>query len=223
MLGASDTKRQLRRKPRRRHRGGIKTNASALLLSLVLLADKPDVALGWLHHARSAAGQQQWDRGHHSGGSGSTATPAAAASPPPPTTTSPMARQRVLHSAALQGRRSRRRSSFRLSGTAGGEPGKTFEAPVVEGAVAGGAAAAAAAAKVPVAATSRAGSTTTRRDSVNQLGGWGVKGAWREAVEQLETERSRGLKPVRAGCCRVGAPSRGMSPSHTVCSKYVLG
>lgn len=230
MLSSSGAERQLRhRQPHLRHRGGLKTNAPTLLLSLVLLADKPEIALGWVHHARSTAGQQQqWDRGQRWARNGPTSTPAAAAAAEAPVAASPVDRRRVLQSAALRGRRSGRRSTCRLAGTTGGEPGKTFEAPVVEGAVLGGAAPAAptasaaapAATKLPDGATSRAASVTTGRDSVEQMSmsmsRSGAKGRWREAVEELEKKRSQGLKPVSCSSvclsvCRVGTPCRGMS------------
>lgn len=146
----------------------MKINASVLLLSLALLGDKPDVALGWVHNAQAC---------------GSIATPAPAVG-----TTPPVARQRrVLDLGAPRARRSGRRFPSRLAGAAGGEPGKTFEAPVVEGAVAGQAA----------VVNGRAGdSAVVARDRVDQVKEWGAKGTWREAMEQLEKERRGGRKPV---------------------------
>lgn len=74
-----------------------------------------------------------------------------------------------------------------MAGAAGAEPGKTFEAPVVEGAVAGRAA----------VVNGRAGdSAVVARDGVGQVKEWGVQGMWKEAMEQLEKERRGGRKPV---------------------------
>ncbi len=211
MLSPSEAERHVRRR-RQQHRGGIKTNASTLLLSLVLLADKPEIALGWVHHARSTAGQQQqWGRGQQWAHTGPKSTPAAAAAAAAAArvAASPVDRQGGLQSAAIQGRRSGRRLPYRLAVTAGGEPGKTFEAPVAEGAVLGGAAPSApsapSATKLPAGATSRAAGIAAGRDSVEQMSGWGAKRVWREAVEELEKERSQGLKPVswRPSSCRM--------------------
>lgn len=167
----------------------MKINTSVFLLSLALLADKLDVALGWVHNARYLGGQQP------AGGSSRTPTPAVG-------TTPPVARQRrMLNFVATRARRSGRRFPSRLAGAAGAEPGKTFEAPVVEGAVAG-----------PGAALNRnAGDpAVVSRDRVDQMKEWGAKGMWREAMEQLEEERKGGRRAVSGvatketqfGCCR---------------------
>lgn len=169
------------RQQQRGVRGEIKTNASALLLSLALLADKPDVALGWMHSARHVGGRQQ------AGGSRSaTSLPAAVG-----TTNPNVARQRMLRLVAVTARRPGRRSPSRLAGAAGTDPGKTFEAPVVEGAVAGQAA--------TVSNRRSSGESAvvaSDRRRVDQMKEWGAKGMWREAMEQLEKERRSERKPV---------------------------
>lgn len=174
-----------RRRPQRGTRGEINMNASMLLLSLVLLAETPGVARGWAHNARYAgqAGQA---------GGGSPTSAAVGTAPP-------VFRQRMLDVVALRARRSGHRFPSRLASAASTEAGKTFEAPVVEGAVAGQAAV------VDVdRSTSDSDGVATERYRVDQMKKeWGAKGMWREAMEQLEKERRGGRKPV-SGLCRVG-------------------
>lgn len=84
-----------------RRRRRIKLNVSALLLSMVLLADKPERALGWVHNALHAGRPRQGNRSL-------TTAPGAA--------TSPVARLRVLHLLALERQRLRRGTTPRLAG-----------------------------------------------------------------------------------------------------------
>lgn len=138
------------RQQHHRRRRGIRIHVSALLLSLVLLTDKPEPALGWVHNSPRAGGRRQGGR-----------SPASVPGP----ATSPVSRLRVLHLLALERQWSWRRcSSPRLAGATDTDRGMA----------------------VPVAL----------RDRVDRMKEWGVKGMWREAMEQLEEERSGGLTPV---------------------------
>lgn len=172
-----------RRRRQRRRRGEVKVNASVLLLSLVLLADKPNAALGLAHSARYSGGRQR-----AGGGGGATRTPAAGTTPPA------ARQQRVLVDlVALRARRPGRRSPSRLAGAAGAEPGKIFEAPVVEGGVVVGQAAAVVANNGSAGGSAVVGAS---REKVGQTEERGANGAWRKAMEQLEKERRGGREPV---------------------------
>lgn len=105
-----------RQQQHHRRRRGIKIHVSALLLSLVLLADKPERSRGWLNNAIRAGGQRQGGR-----------SPASA--PPGPAVPS-VARLRVLQLLALERQRSRRRClPPRLAGATDTERGTAV--PVV--------------------------------------------------------------------------------------------
>ncbi|CAN0142799.1 unnamed protein product, partial [Ectocarpus fasciculatus] len=93
-------------------------NASALLLSTVLLADKPERALGWVHHSST----RHAGTGHQD---------SSVASAPPAVAPSPVPRLRVLHLLALQGQRSRLPSRL-SSGAPSAELGQSSEALAVE-------------------------------------------------------------------------------------------
>lgn len=175
------TRRLPQRHQKKQQRSDIKINASVLLLSIVLFADKPDVALGWVHNARYLGAQQHQQQ---AGASSATPNPAVHAR-----TTPPLARkQRMLNMVpAPRARRSGPRFPSRLVGAAGTEPGKTFEAPVVEGAVVG---------QAGVVSMSAGNSAVVARDRADQTKEWGAKALWREAMEQLDKERRGGRKPV---------------------------
>lgn len=175
-----------RRKQHRRQKES-RLNASALLLSTVLLADNPELALGWVHR-HSSTSTRHAGTGHH-GSSPASAPPAVAPSPVP--------RLRLLHLLALQGQRSGCRLPSRLSsGAPSAELGQSSEALAVE-------ALARAAERTAVAAAvvGSTGAAVARARPVEKRSGGGK---WTEAIEQLEKERGGGLTPV--SCCFVHNP-----------------
>lgn len=166
-------------------------SAPALLLPLLLLADKPDRTLGWMHVPGNPPGVQV-------GRSPSTES------------ASPVLSLGMLHRAV---RRQRiKRSSSRLAGTTGaGLEGALLETPAGEGALAVQARDAASrrngagrgAPTTRRGGSSSRGGTATGRDRVKQqMKQLGRQGMWKEALEQLEREGSKGVHPVSPSSLR---------------------
>lgn len=167
--------------------------APALLLPLLLLADKPERTLGWMHIPGNPTGVQI-------GRAPSTA--------PAPSVPSLGMLQRAV--------RRRKHSSSPPAGTAAGADlkGALLEAEGALAVQARGAAHRRAPSPGSMetgrrAPTARSGGSSSRatgraegsRDRVKQqMKQLGRQGMWKEALEQLEREGSDGVHPVRARC-----------------------
>lgn len=163
-------------------------SSPALLLPLLLLADKPARTLGWMHIPGNPVGVQV--------GHGPSTAPA-----------SPVLSLGMLHRAV---RRQRiKRSSSLLAGTTGaGLEGALLKAPAGEGAL--DVQARGAAGRRINSGRARKGASTTRSGVSGPIGGTtagsdrvkqqikqlGRQGMWKEALEQLEGEGSKGIHPV---------------------------
>lgn len=176
-------------------RRSARPSAPALLLPILLLADKPDHTLGWMHIPGNPVGVQV--------GRSSSTAPA-----------SPVLPLGMLHRAV---RRQRiKRSSSRLAGTTGaGLEGALLETPASEGDL--GVQAGDATGRRIDSGRARKGAPTTRSGGSSSRGGTaagsdrvkqqikqlGRQGMWKEALEQLEGEGSKGIRPVSQSPSRI--------------------
>lgn len=165
-------------------RRSARLGSPALLLPFLLLADKPERTLGWVHIPGNTAGVQ----------AGRTHSTAPA---------SPVLSLGMLHRAVRRQRITR--SSCREAGTTGaGLEGALLETPAGEGSLAVQARDAAsrrigsteAKRRTPTTGSSSRGGTAGKDRVKQQMKQLGRQGMWKEALEQLEREGSEGTHPV---------------------------